>query len=76
MQESEALFNRLKDLETKRKNREIGPGEFYVGLLNLLADLKDVLINENISDQQVKRQIPLLLAFIKSQIKELELRGN
>jgi len=76
MQDSAVLLSHLRDLETKRKNGEITPREFYVGLLNLLAELKDVLIKENISEQEVKKQIPLLLAFIKSQIKELELRGH
>jgi len=76
MQDSTVLFQTLKELEYKRKNGEIGPREFYKGLLNLLADLKDVLIKEDISEQQVKKQIPLLLAFIKSQIGELEARGH
>ena len=76
MQDSAILLSHLRDLENKRKNGEITPREFYVGLLNLLAELKDVLIKENISEQEVKKQIPLLLAFIKSQIKELELRGH
>ena len=76
MQDSAVLFQTLKELENKRRNGELSPREFYKGLLNLLAELKDVLIKEDISEQQVKKQIPLLLAFIKSQIGELEARGH
>ena len=76
MLESQRLTDILKDLETKRKNGEISAREFYKALLELLADLKDVLVQENISEAQIKRQIPLLLAFIKSQIMELEGRGH
>ena len=76
MLESQRLTDILKDLETKRKNGEISAREFYKALLELLADLKDVLVHENINEAQIKRQIPLLLAFIKSQIMELEGRGH
>lgn len=76
MLESQRLLDVLKDLETKRKNGEIGPRVFYQGLLDLLADLKDVLANENITDAQIRKQIPLLLVFLKSQINELAQRNK
>jgi hypothetical protein len=76
MKESELLLKHLKELEEKRKRGEISVREFYHGLLNILAELKDALIREDISDEQVKKQIPLLLAFIKSQIGEMEARGH
>ena len=76
MRESDRLLGILKELETKRKNGEISAREFYKGLLELLADLKDVLAHEEIDEKQIKKQIPLLLAFIKSQITELEHRGH
>ena len=76
MLESDRLLGILKDLETKRKNGEITAREFYKALLELLADLKDVLAHENIDEKQIRRQIPLLLAFIKSQISELHDRGH
>ncbi len=76
MKDSAMLLSHLKELENKRKNGEISAREFYRGLLEILAELKDVLVKEDISDQQVKKQIPLLLAFIKSQIGELEMRGH
>ena len=53
------LMEKLKQLETKRKNGEISPKEFYKGLLELLKDLEEVLIREDISDADVKLQIPL-----------------
>jgi hypothetical protein len=34
------------------------------------------LANENISEADVKKQIPLLLVFIKSQITDMENRGH
>ena len=76
MLESDRLLGILKDLENKRKNGELSAREFYKALLELLADLKDVLVHENIDEKQVRRQIPLLLAFIKSQIGELHARGH
>ena len=76
MLESQRLLNSLKELETKRKNGEISAREFYKGLLELLVDLKDVLLQEEIDEKQIRKQIPLLLAFIESQISELERRGH
>ncbi|NPB05612.1 MAG: hypothetical protein GXO08_04440 [Aquificae bacterium] len=66
----------LKELEEKRKNREISAREFYLGLLELLGHLKEKLVQENISEDQIRKQIPLLLTFIKAQIKNLENRGG
>ncbi len=76
MKDSEMLLKLLKELEEKRKKREISAKEFYHGLLNILGELKNVLVDEDISEEQVKKQIPLLLAFLKSQISELEMRGG
>ena len=73
---SEKLKQELKELEEKRKNGELGVREFYKRLLDLLAELKDMLAHENIDEANIRKQIPLLLAFIKSQIHELELRGH
>ena len=76
MIESERLTERLKAVEEKRKKGEISVKEFYAELLNILADLKDVLSHEEISENDVKKQIPLLLAFIKDQISKLAERGH
>ena len=76
MLESQRLGQLLKDLEAKRKSGTISAVEFYKSLLELLADLKDVLISENVEEKHIRRQIPLLLTFIKGQIKDLSNRGN
>jgi len=76
MLNSAQLLERIKELETKRKNGEISAAEFYKGLLSILAELKDALLDENIDDANVKKQIPLLLTFLKAQIKALKDRGG
>lgn len=76
MVESERLTEKLKEIEEKRKKGEISVKEFYSELLNILSDLKDVLSHEDISENDVKKQIPLLLAFIKDQISKLAQRGH
>jgi ribosomal protein L7Ae-like RNA K-turn-binding protein len=76
MKDSGRLIELVKELEQKRKNREISALEFYRGLLEVLSQLKDVLLAEDISEANVRKQIPLLLTFIKSQIGEMEKRGN
>ena len=76
MQDSAKLLQELRELEAKRKNGEISAREFYQGLLEILGHLKDFLVREDISEEQIKKQIPLLLAFIKSQISEMEMRGH
>jgi hypothetical protein len=76
MQDSAKLLQELRELEAKRKNGEISAREFYQGLLEILGHLKDFLVHEDINEQQIKKQIPLLLAFIKSQISEMEMRGH
>jgi hypothetical protein len=76
MKDSQKLLEHLKELEEKRKRKEISAKEFYHGLLQILAELKDALQHEEISEEQIRKQIPLLLAFIKSQISEMEQRGH
>jgi len=76
MKESTILLTHLKELEEKRKKGEISVREFYKGLLDILAELKDYLVKEDIDEKQIKKQIPLILAFIKSQISEMEMRGH
>jgi len=76
MSESQRLEERLKELEEQRKRGQITAPEFYKSLLNLLIDLKDVLLKEDVNDNQIRRQIPLLLTFLRGQIKGLSNRGN
>jgi hypothetical protein len=76
MKDSALFLQQLRELEGKRKNLEISAKEFYQGLLEILGNLKDFLVREDISEQQIKRQIPLLLVFLESQIADMEKRGQ
>jgi hypothetical protein len=73
---AQKLSTELKELELKRKNKEISAKEFYAGLLNLLQNLVNALEEEDIDENQIRSQIPLLLTFIKSQIKNMAARGD
>ena len=70
------IQQKLKELEQKRKNGEISAQEFYKGLLQMVAELINVLDNESINESSIRRQIPLLLTFLKAQIKNLQSRGQ
>ena len=76
MRRSEELMERLKELNEKRKNGELSAREYYKGLMALLVELANALQDENISDEDVKKQIPLLKVFISEQIKKMAGRGN
>jgi len=76
MTESQKLNDELKSLEAQRRNGEISVRDFYSGLLEILSHLKTALVDENITDKQAKKQVPLLLAFIKTQISDMESRGQ
>ena len=73
---AQALQETLKQLEAKRKNGELTPKEFYMKLLELLANLKDALVHEDINESEIRKQIPLILTFLKAQIKALQTREN
>ena len=76
---AEDMENSLDTLVMKRKSGEISPKEFYIGLLELLRDVTDSLIAEvesGMSEEDVKEQIPLVLAILKEQIGGLEKRGR
>ncbi|WP_029523258.1 hypothetical protein [Persephonella sp. KM09-Lau-8] len=72
---SAMLKEELSKLEQKRKTGEIGTAEFYQGLLKIVSLLAQELGKENIEEKEIKRQIPLLLTFLKSQIKNMEDRN-
>jgi molybdopterin/thiamine biosynthesis adenylyltransferase len=76
MKRSDELMEKLKKLEEQRKRGEISAVEFYKALLELLVELKDSLVKEDLNDAQVRHQIPLLLTFLKTQIKKMSERGN
>ncbi len=69
------LKEELSNLEQKRKGGEIGTTEFYQGLLEVISKLAQELGREDIEEKEIKRQIPLLLTFLKSQIKNMEDRN-
>jgi len=73
---SQMLDQKLKELEEKRKNGELSSKDFYIGLLSLVAELVNELKAENINEAQIRQQIPLILTFLKSQIKKMADRGN
>ena len=70
------LKDELKTLEEKRKNREISAVEFYKGLMKILNQLSNFLETTPIEESEARREIALILPFIKSQIKKLENRGG
>ena len=73
---AQVLQETLKQLEAKRKKGELTPKEFYMKLLELLTDLKNALVDEDISEAEIRKQIPLILTFLKAQIKALQAREN
>jgi len=73
---SQMLDQKLKELEEKRKNGELSSKDFYIALLSLVAELVNELKAENINEAQIRQQIPLILTFLKSQIKKMADRGN
>ena len=73
---SKALTEELDRLKESRKQGEISPQEFYAGLLKILGKLTDELKEENISDDDIKKQIPLILVFLEEQISKYAERGH
>lgn len=72
-QELRRLFNELK---LKRKNGEISEKDYYISLLQLSKRVIDSLEEENISAEDIKKQIPLIVLFIDEQINNFAKRGN
>ncbi len=73
---SAELKQLLKELQDKRRKRQISAAEFYKGLLDLMSRLAQDLRDEDIPETQIKKQIPLLLTFINAQIKAMGERGE
>ncbi|RUM30615.1 MAG: hypothetical protein DSY42_04335 [Aquifex sp.] len=76
MMASKKISDALEELERKRKLGEINTLEFYFGLLNIVKLLEEELRKENLSENQIKKQIPFIITFIKTQVRELKSRGN
>jgi hypothetical protein len=76
MSRSEEMMEKLNKLNAKRKNGEISARDYYKGLMALLVELGQSLQQEEISEEDVKKQIPLLKVFITEQIKKMGARGH
>ncbi len=76
MTESQDRLTQLNALKEQRKNGEIGPLEYYRGLLRILADTVQNLRDEDISETDAKTQTPLILVFLEEQIAKLGSRGG
>jgi len=68
----EELKNSLKEVETAKKKGELSSAEFYSQLLNIVERIKEEIDVQSIDETTIKKQIPLLLSFIKNQIREME----
>ncbi len=73
---SASLLQVLDELKEKRKKNELSPREFYLKLLDLVDDLMNDLRHEDISEDDIKKQIPLILVFLEEQIEKLKERGH
>ncbi len=66
-------LERLKEL---RKQGQLDTLTYYKSLLKLAADLVQNLRDEDISEEEAKRQIPLVLVFLEEQIAKFKGRGG
>ncbi len=70
------LKEKLDTLKTQRREGKLSPRDFYKELLSLTLALGQELLDEDIGDEDVKKQIPLILAFLEEQISKMEGRGH
>ncbi len=71
--------DRLADLnaiKAQRKEGAIDTVTYYKELLRIMADLVQNLRDEDISEVEAKKQIPLVLVFLEEQIDKLSARGG
>ncbi len=72
--EGAVIMGKIDDLVEKRKRGELDPRGFYMALLDILGGLTQTLKDEDISEEDIKSQIPLLLTFLYDQADKLEKR--
>ncbi len=72
--EGAEIMGRIDDLVARRKRGELDARGFYLALLDILSQLSEVLKSEEISDEDIVSQIPLLLTFLYDQADKLEKR--
>ena len=73
---SQALTEQLKLLKDKRKSGELDQRGFYQEILSLTIKMLQELKEEDISDENVKKQIPLMLVFLEEQLSKMRDRGS
>ena len=76
METSQELNRAFQELKQRRKNGELSEKEYYSELLKLAKRVIDTLEEENISCDDVKKQIPLIALFISDQIDKLSKRED
>lgn len=76
MTNSDERLAELNKLKEQRKNGEIDAITYYKGLIKVTASLLENLSDEDISEEDAKKQIPLILVFLEDQIAKLAGRGG
>ena len=72
---AEDLIRDLDLIKSKRKSGELNPMEFYKELLKIAVRMAQELGDENISEEDAKKQTPIVLTFIEDQLKRMKDRG-
>ena len=75
------LEARLKELKEQRKAGALDERAYYRGLLELAVELAQSLIEEmsvdgNMATADIRKQLPLILAFVEDQITRFRDREN
>ncbi len=76
MTNADDRLSELNALKERRKNGELDVTAYYKGLLGILAATVQNLSDEDISEAEAKKQIPLVLVFLEEQIGKLAGRGG
>ena len=74
METSQELQQSFNEIKKQRKNGDLTEREYYKELLKLTKRLLNSLENEDISDKDIKQQIPLMVLFIGDQIDKYKNR--
>ncbi len=75
------LEDRLRDIKTRRQGGELDDRAYYRELLSLAIELGHSLLDElgdngKIAAEDIRKQIPLLLAFVEDQIARYRKRED
>ncbi|GEM_PF-702401 len=77
----EELEARLRDIKARRKAGELDERAYYRALLSLAIEIGRSLLDElgsdgKMEDENVRKQIPLLLTFVEDQIARFRARED